>query len=316
VGDWDELPGGEGGLSDGPAGLRSAQGAASSARTTPGTKGAARNAPASEDGGQGTASSAPTAVETRRAALVSVRDVRVRRRGETILDMAALDVWPGDVLAVVGPNGAGKSTLLQVMALLLAPEAGTVRFAGALAEARRNPVPVRRRLAMVFQEPLLFDTSVFDNVATGLRLRGVAREEVRERVGVWLDRLGIGHLAGRPARTLSGGEARRVSLARALVLEPELLLLDEPFGALDYPSRQALLADLPPLLAAARATTVLVTHDPTEAQALASRALALQAGRVVAAGAVADVLAAAGLAGPLAASPHARGAIAVPLSDG
>jgi tungstate transport system ATP-binding protein len=230
--------------------------------------------------------------------LLALRDVCVQRGGQAILDVPTLEVWPGEVLAVVGPNGAGKSTLLQVMALLLAPEAGEVRFQGAVVDARRNPVPVRRRMAVVFQEPLLFDTSVAANVESGLRLRGVAHQVARARAGVWLERLGIPHLAGRAARTLSVGEARRASLARALVLEPELLLLDEPFSGLDYPTRQALVAELPPLLDAARTTTVLVTHDPTEAQALATRAIALQAGRIAAAGAVVEVLAAAGLALP------------------
>ena len=245
----------------------------------------------------GAASSAPTALGTG-SALLSLRDVEVRRAGQTILAVPALDVWPHEMLAVLGPNGAGKSTLLQVMALLLAPDAGMVRFRGETLDARRNPVPVRRRMAVVFQEPLLFDTSVADNVTSGLRLRGVSRAESRERVATWLARLGIAHLAARAARTLSGGEARRASLARALVLEPELLLLDEPFSALDYPSRQGLLAELPALLAAARTTAVLVTHDPTEAQALATRALALHAGRPIAEGALSTVLPAAGLVPP------------------
>jgi tungstate transport system ATP-binding protein len=237
------------------------------------------------------------------APLLALREVRVRRGGRVVLEVPALDVWPHEVLGIVGPNGAGKSTLLQVMALLLAPDAGEVRFRGAVVDARRNPVPVRRRLAVVFQEPLLFDTTVFENVASGLRLRGVARDVLRARVTTWLARLGIAQLAERPARTLSLGEARRASLARALVLEPELLLLDEPFSALDYPTRQALMSELPGLLAAARTTAVLVTHDPVEAQALATRAVALQAGRLVAAGAVDTVLAAAGLIPPAGAAP-------------
>jgi tungstate transport system ATP-binding protein len=233
--------------------------------------------------------------------------VQVRRGGQAILDVPALEVWPHEVLAVVGPNGAGKSTLLQVMALLLAPDAGEVRFRGTVVDARRDPVLTRRRLAVVFQEPLLFDTSVLANVATGLRLRGVERAATRSRAAAWLERLGIAHLAGRAARTLSAGEARRVSLARALVLEPELLLLDEPFNGLDYPTRQALLAELPPLLAAASTTTVLVTHDPTEAQALATRAIALQAGRIAAEGKVGAVLAAVGLASAPSTSPLTPG---------
>jgi tungstate transport system ATP-binding protein len=230
------------------------------------------------------------------APLVALREVSVVRGGRAILQVPALDVWPGEVLAVVGPNGAGKSTLLQVMMLLLPPEGGEVRFGGAVVDARHDPVPVRRRMALVFQEPLLFDTTVVGNVLSGLRLRGVPAGPARAAAQAWLRRLGIAHLAERPARTLSGGEARRTSLARALVLEPELLLLDEPFGALDYPSRQALLAELPALLAAARTTAVLVTHDPTEARALATRGIALRAGAVVAAGPLDAVLRAADLA--------------------
>jgi tungstate transport system ATP-binding protein len=239
-----------------------------------------------------------TAAEPGATPLLALRDVRVLRAERVVLDVPALTVAAGEVLAVVGPNGAGKSTLLQVMGLLLAPDAGEVRLGGAVVDARRNPVAARRRLAMVFQEPLLFDQSVFDNVASGLRLRGVPRAAVRARVAAWLARLGIELLGGRAARTLSGGEARRTSLARALVLEPELLLLDEPFGGLDYFTRQALVAELPALLAAAGTTTVLVTHEPGEATALASRVVAVAAGRVVADGPPAAVLARLGLIAP------------------
>src|SRR5687768_13732507 len=108
-----------------------------------------------------------SALSTQHSALLALREIEVRRAGHTILAVPSLDVWPHEVLAVLGPNGAGKSTLLQVMALLLAPDAGTVHFHSHPVAARRNPVPVRRRMAVVFQEPLLFDTSVADNVASG-----------------------------------------------------------------------------------------------------------------------------------------------------
>jgi tungstate transport system ATP-binding protein len=214
-------------------------------------------------------------------ALLSLRGVRVIRSSQTILDVPFLDVYPGELLSVAGRNGAGKSTLLQVMGLLLVPDQGEVRFHDVPISARRNPVAARRRMAMVFQEPLLFDTDVFSNVACGLRLRGTPRSEVQPRVHFWLQRLGIDDLARRAARTLSGGEARRVSLARALVLEPELLLLDEPFAALDYFTREALMVELPGFLQVGRTTAVLVTHDPREADQLSSRSITLKAGQIV-----------------------------------
>jgi tungstate transport system ATP-binding protein len=189
-----------------------------------------------------------------------------------------LDVHTGELLAVVGPNGAGKSTLVQVMALLERPAQGQVLFDGE--PVRRNVLPYRRRMAVVFQEPLLLDTSVESNVRTGLSLRGVPREEQTRRAAEWMERFGIAHLARRSARTLSGGEAQRTSLARALALEPEVLILDEPFAALDAPTRAALIDDLAGILGASRITTVFVTHDRSEALRLGDRVAVLMTGRV------------------------------------
>jgi molybdopterin-binding protein len=122
---------------------------------------------------------------------------------------------------------------------------------------------------------------VFDNVAMGLRFRGVSREQIDPRVARWLGRFSIAELAGRRARTLSGGEAQRVALARALVVEPELLLLDEPFSALDQPTREALIGDLGRILREERITTVFVTHDHEEAMVLADRVGVLIDGRLI-----------------------------------
>lgn len=197
-----------------------------------------------------------------------------------MLDVPSLRIERGEILAVVGPNGAGKSTLVTALALLERPATGEIRLSGQPIDWRRGVLSARRRLALVFQEPLLFDTTVSENVATGLKLRGVHRSEIRDRVQGWLERLGIAHLAGRPARTLSGGEAQRTSLARALVLEPELLLLDEPFAALDAPTREALAEDLIPLLRESRTTTVLVTHDRDEAVEIGDRLAVILAGHI------------------------------------
>jgi tungstate transport system ATP-binding protein len=212
-------------------------------------------------------------------AVVALRDVQRRHAAGFTLEVPALDVGAGEVLAVIGPNGSGKSTLLRVLGLLERPEAGQVLVGGRPVDAR-DALAERRRTATVFQEPLLADTTVAANVALGLRFRGVGGAEVERRVPRWLARLGVGALGARAARTLSGGEAQRVALARALVLEPELLLLDEPFASLDQPSRTALIADLGTILRQDRITTVLVTHHRGEAQALADRVAVLIGGRL------------------------------------
>jgi tungstate transport system ATP-binding protein len=212
-------------------------------------------------------------------AVVAVRDVRRRHDAGFALDVPALEVRAGEVLAVIGPNGSGKSTLLRVLGLLERPDAGQVLLHGRAVDAR-DALAERRRMATVFQEPLLADATVTANVALGLRFRGVAADEIDRRVARWLGRLGLAGLASRSTRTLSGGEAQRVALARALVLEPEVLLLDEPFASLDQPSRTALITDLGAVLREDRITTVLVTHHRGEAQALADRVAVLIGGRL------------------------------------
>ncbi|MBI2874961.1 MAG: ABC transporter ATP-binding protein [Firmicutes bacterium] len=211
--------------------------------------------------------------------LIEVEGLKVRRGGRMVLDLPAFSVGAGEVLAVIGPNGAGKSTLLQALAMLL-PAEMNYRFAGLPLRLPREAPALRRHMAVVFQDPLLLDTSVFENVALGLRLRRVPKDEVREQVAAWLAKLGVNHLARRHARDLSGGEARRVSLARALVLRPSVLFLDEPFGSLDVPTRMELLGDLRNLLRDTGVTTLLVTHEFTEVLPLADRVAVLVRGRL------------------------------------
>ncbi len=209
---------------------------------------------------------------------MGVRGILVERAGHRILFVEELDVSPGEVLAVVGPNGAGKSTLIHVLALLERPSAGEVLFDGR--PVRGDLLSYRRRMAVVFQEPLLLDATVESNVGSGLALRGVTRAERAHRVRWWLERFGIAALARRSARTLSGGEAQRVSLARALALEPEVLLLDEPFAALDEPTRQALIDDFDRALGETATTVVFVSHDRAEALRLGDRVAVIIGGRI------------------------------------
>jgi len=203
-------------------------------------------------------------------ALVEIHDLLVKRGNHPALQLDVLSIIEGEVLAVVGPNGAGKSTFLLTLARLLKPERGQILFNGQQVSAESD-TSYRRRIALVMQDPLLFDTSVFDNVASGLRFRGVSKDVIHRDVPLWLGRLGVGHLSKRRAGELSGGEAQRVSLARALVLKPQLLLLDEPFSALDPPTRSRLLEDLGALLEKTSTTTIFVTHDLNEAAQLAGR---------------------------------------------
>jgi len=207
---------------------------------------------------------------------------------------AALHVAAGETLAVLGPNGSGKSTLLSVVAGLVRPDRGRVVLDGReLTVAGRDRSvhvpPHDRRTALLGQDPLLFPhLSALDNVAFGARSSGLGRREARSVAQAWLDRLGVGELAGRRPGRVSGGQAQRVAVARALAAEPRVLLLDEPMAALDVDVAPAMRQTLRAVLA--DRTCVLVTHDVLDALLLADRVVVLEGGRVVEEGATTEVL--------------------------
>ena len=208
-----------------------------------------------------------------------VENVEHRYGERVVLRLPHLDVFAGELLALVGPSGAGKSTLLRLLNYLERPSQGTIRFHDQAYEPQTLPLDLRRRITTVFQQPLLLDMSVRHNVAYGLRLRG--QRDQRTQVDAALAAVGLLDLANRPARALSGGEAQRVSLARALVIQPEILLMDEPTANLD-PTNVRITEDI--IAATNRnrgATIVLVTHNVWQARRLAQRVAFLYDGELL-----------------------------------
>ncbi|MEE9229947.1 MAG: ABC transporter ATP-binding protein [Acidobacteriota bacterium] len=223
-----------------------------------------------------------------RQTVLEIADLTVARGEHFQLRVPHLEARSGETLAILGPNGAGKSTLLEVLALLRLPDQGKVSFLGAPVRGHRQRLQFRRRISLAMQDPFLLSGCVIDNVALPLKLRGGNRKEARQHARFWLERFGIPHLSERQAHSLSGGEARRASLARALVSDPALLLLDEPFSALDPPSRDGLLRDFQHALTPHTAV-ILVTHDRSVALSLAQQVAVLAAGRVQQVGSTEEV---------------------------
>jgi tungstate transport system ATP-binding protein len=221
--------------------------------------------------------------------MLSAKQLTWQKNGTSILQGVDFLLKQGERVGLVGPNGSGKSSLLKMLSFLETPTSGELKFQGSLI-AGKVPLEIRRKIAVVFQEPLLFDTTVYENAASGLKIRGVAKSEIQLRVEEWLTRFGVEHLSKQQARSLSGGEAQRVNLARAFVLQPEILFLDEPFSAMDAPTKELLLVDLVDILNLTKITTVLVSHDFREIQRFTQRAAVIINGRIHAEGLPTDLL--------------------------
>ena len=224
--------------------------------------------------------------------MITFDDVSVRFAEATALHGVSTEVAEGELCVLVGPSGSGKSTLLRLVNRLVEPSAGSVRVRGVDVrdvEAAR----LRRSIGYVIQSVGLFPhRTVARNVATVPRLLGWPRARVDERVREMLAlvRLDPDTFATRRPRQLSGGQAQRVGIARALAADPDILLMDEPFGAVDPITRRELRAELRRIHAATGKTILLVTHDPGEAIELADRLVVLREGRLVASGSPSEVL--------------------------
>lgn len=207
---------------------------------------------------------------------------------EALRDLT-LEIERGEAIAVLGPNGSGKSTLLRILAALEQPTSGDVLFEGKNVD-RKDHGSRRKRTTLVFQRPVVLRGSVFDNVAYGLRRRGLSSDEIEGRVSGALHLLGLDALTERNAKSLSGGEKQRLSIARAVVLETDLLLLDEPTVNLDPESLDIVKRFILWLRERPDITVVLATHDMVIARELSDRVLLLSGGRVVEIGSTRDLM--------------------------
>lgn len=221
--------------------------------------------------------------------MLKARDITWIKDQKNILQDIHFNLLPKECVGLIGPNGSGKSSLLKILAFLETPTSGTLHFQGQ-SIPKSVPLAIRRRIAIVFQEPLLLNTTVFDNVAIGLKIRGLSKVKILERVSYWLKQFGVSHLSKQSVRSLSGGEAQRVSLARAFALEPDVLFLDEPFSALDAPTKEELRTDLAQVFKSTQTTTVIVSHDFKDIEHLTNRTLVLLNGHVAAEGSPTELL--------------------------
>jgi tungstate transport system ATP-binding protein len=212
--------------------------------------------------------------------ILEMENVTYDSRNKRILDIPSFELYKDDFLGIMGPNGAGKSTFLKLLAFLDNPGAGSVLYNGEKWTSKTIPLELRRRFSVALQQSLLLQSTVFDNVAVGLKLRKEKNSVVQQKVSEMLELFEISHMAKKNSFELSGGEAQRVNLARALVVQPEVLFLDEPFSALDFPTKIKLIEDFQRIIKQTRTTTVFISHDLLEIQALSNRLLLLMDGKI------------------------------------
>ena len=210
--------------------------------------------------------------------ILTIKQLTKSFEGKSALRGVSFDVCPGEIVALLGPSGCGKSTLLTLVAGLDTADSGEVLWQG---ERLAGKPPHTRGFGLMFQDYALFPhLTVAENVAFGLRYQAIDRTEAQRRVGELLALVNLAGFEGRDVSSLSGGEQQRVALARSLAPRPHLLMLDEPLGALDAAMRERLLADVQAILRELDQTALYVTHDQSEAFAVADRVVVMQAGRV------------------------------------
>jgi tungstate transport system ATP-binding protein len=222
--------------------------------------------------------------------LIELKNITFKAHDKMILDIPEFQIETGEFLGIMGPNGAGKSTLLKVLAFLDQQTSGEILYRGQAIANGSAPLELRRKFSIALQQSLLLDGTVFDNIAIGLTLRKVPKSIIKEKVEQWMELFGVSHLAKKNALYLSGGEAQRVNLARAMIVEPEILFLDEPFSALDFPTKIRLMEDFKQIIENAKTTTVFVSHDLMEIHYLTAKLAIIVNGEVKQVGPTSRVL--------------------------
>jgi tungstate transport system ATP-binding protein len=224
--------------------------------------------------------------------LLRFRNIWKSFGGREVLRDVCLEAERGRISCIIGPNGSGKSTMLRIADLLEVPDRGEASFDGdnILDLGPNDRIDYRRKMAMVFQQPVLYNASVYDNVAMGMRIRGIDKQLTRERVEEALKAVNLYDLRDARAHSLSGGEAQRLCLAGALVVKPEGLLLDEPTANLDPANAIIVEKIVKEYASEKKGIVVFTTHNMFEAKRLADRVLLLIEGRVIEEGAAVEVL--------------------------
>lgn len=214
--------------------------------------------------------------------IIETLNLGIKYEHQYILKDINLKINTGDVLAIIGPTGAGKTTLLRLLSLLEKPSEGSIMMFGTdIINLRKRLLEVRRQISYVQQKPVVFDMSVFHNIACGLKWRGEERKAIKQRVGNALDLVDLTNYENRNARSLSGGEVQRVAIARALALKPEVLLLDEPTANLDPNSIKKIEEVLAHIITEQKITVVMATHDMSQGQYLANKIGVLMNGKLL-----------------------------------
>jgi len=222
-------------------------------------------------------------------AALSMSKIVVHRSGQRVLSFESFNLARGESVAIIGANGSGKSSFLLAASLLIPSTEGEISYFGTKI-SRANRRDFRRLSSISFQDPVLLDRTVVDNLKIAMDLRGFKKTQIRTHAYSWLERLGVERLATKKPHELSGGERQRVSLARAFALQPAILMLDEPFTAIDPVDKRSISRDLHDLINGRELSSIVVTHDISEAVVLASKVVVLIDGFIHQAGAMKEVL--------------------------